>query len=256
MSGESLVHVPEETQEYLNLQTEMVRMHNHVQENKERLIVIVEGRDSAGKGGAIKNFTRYLNPRFYHIVALRAPDEVERGQWYFQRYVKELPAPGEIVFFDRSWYNRAVVEPVMGFCTEKQYTVFMKQVIEFEKMLIQDGIKIIKFWFSIKRNEQNLRLIDRKENPLKQWKLSTVDMQAQMKWDEYSRYKELMFEKTSTKKSPWVVIDGNNKNMARLEAQRYILSKMNYPRKGETKERLKVSPDILKIVPPRKTRVR
>lgn len=244
-----LVHVPPETEEYLNLQTELVRMHNHMQVTGQRMAVIVEGRDSAGKGGAILNFTRYLNPRNYRVIALRVPTNLEKGQWHFQRYVKELPAQGEIVFFDRSWYNRAVVEPVMGFCTPEQHKIFMKQVVPFEQMLIEDGIILIKFWFSISIEEQKNRLSDRGENPLKQWKLSTVDMQAQMKWKEYSRYKNRMFKRTSSKKSPWVVIKGNDKNKARLEAQRYILSHMEYPKKGDTGERLSIDTKILKVKP-------
>lgn len=248
MNSEKLIHVPLETEEYLNLQTEMVRMHNHIQDQGARVLVICEGRDTAGKGGAIKNFTRYLNPRYYRVVALPKPTEVERGQWYFQRYIEHLPNPGEIVFFDRSWYNRAVVEPVMGFCTDREYKVFMRNVVDLERMLIEDGIIIVKFWFSINIEEQKLRLVERKVNPLKQWKLSTVDVQAQMKWKDYTKFKNRMFKKTSSKKCPWVVIKGNDKNQARLEAQRYILGKMDYPKKGVTKERMEVDTELVSIL--------
>jgi polyphosphate kinase 2 len=236
-----------EDQEYLNLQTEMVRLQNWLIENNKRLVVIFEGRDSAGKGGAIMKFIRYINPRFYKVVALGKPTEQERGQWYFQRYIKELPNPGEIVFFDRSWYNRAVVEPVMGFCSQEQYDLFMNQVLQFEKMIIDDGIILIKLWFSINKDEQRSRLEERRTNPLISWKLSTVDMQAQMKWDDYTRYKEIMFEKTSTPLSPWVVIKGNNKNNARHEAIRYVLNQIPYEHKGLTGERLYPDPEIVQL---------
>ena len=172
--------------EYINLQIELVRMQDWIIKNNKRLLIIFEGRDSAGKGGAIMRFIRYINPRFYRVVALGKPSEVERGQWYFQRYLSHLPDPGEIAFFDRSWYNRAVVEPVMGFCTEAQHNLFMKQVTQVEKMLIEDGCMLIKFWFSIDKEEQNNRLDERRTNPLISWKLSTVDMQAQQKWNDYT----------------------------------------------------------------------
>lgn len=235
-------HSLEGNPEYLNLQTELVRMQKWIQAEGKRLLIIFEGRDSAGKGGAIMRFIRFLNPRAYRIVALSKPSDVERGQWYFQRYFKELPNPGEIVFFDRSWYNRAVVEPVMGFCSEQQYETFMRQVVELEKMMIEDGIQLVKFWFSIDTDEQKKRLEDRRTNPLQQWKLSTVDMQAQQKWDDYTHYKNLMFDKTGTEISPWVVIKGNNKDAARLEAMRYVVNLMDYPEKGDTGER--IEPDF------------
>ena len=237
-------------QEYLNLQTEMVRLQNWLIENDKRLVVLFEGRDSAGKGGAIMKFIRYINPRFYRVVALGKPTDQERKQWYFQRYIKEVPNPGEMVFFDRSWYNRAVVEPVMGFCTEDQYNTFMKQVLSFEEMIIEDGIILIKLWFSINKEEQKSRLEERRTNPLISWELSTVDMQAQMKWDDYTRLKELMFENTGTALSPWVVIKGDDKYRARHEAIRYVLNAIPYTHKGITGERLEPDQEVVKVFGP------
>ena len=234
--------------EYINLQIEMVRMQNWIVENNKRLLIIFEGRDSAGKGGAIMRFIRFINPRFYRVVALGKPSEIEKGQWYFQRYITHLPNPGEIVFFDRSWYNRAVVEPVMGFCSNDQYNLFMKQVTLFENMLMEDGCQIIKFWFSIDKEEQKKRLEERKSNPLINWKLSTVDMQAQLKWDDYTNYKMAMFEKTGTKTSPWIVVKGNDKDSARKETIRYVLNSIPYKQKGDTLERLEPKQDIFTII--------
>lgn len=239
----------ETDQEYINLQTEMVRMQNWLIENNKRLIVICEGRDSAGKGGAIMRFIRYINPRHYRVVALNKPTDEERTQWYFQRYIKELPRGGEIVFFDRSWYNRAVVEPVMGFCSEEQYSLFMKQVKQFENMLIEDGTILFKLWFSIDRDEQGKRLEERKTNPLISWKLSTVDMQAQMKWDDYTKYKQIMFEETGTKTAPWVIIKGNDKEVARKEAMRHVLSNVPYEYKGQYAERLIPDSSVIRTIP-------
>jgi polyphosphate kinase 2 len=220
--------------EYIQLQTEFVRLQQHIKDNNLRVVIIFEGRDTAGKGGAIMRFIRFLNPRLYRVVALSKPTEVERGEWYFQRYIYHLPGPGEIVFFDRSWYNRAVVEPVMEFCTVDQYDLFNQQVIQLEKMLSDDGMQIFKLWFSIDIEEQKFRLDERRSNPLKQWKLSTVDAQAQAKWDEFTKYKELMFDKTSTPQCPWIVIKGNDRERARIEAMRCILSQLSYAKKGET----------------------
>ncbi len=244
------LHSLENDPEYLNLQTEMVRMQNWTIENNKRLLIIFEGRDSAGKGGAIMRFIRFINPRFYRVIALDKPTEIEKGQWFFQRYIAHLPKPGNIVFFDRSWYNRAVVEPVMGFCTQDQYNLFLKQVVQLEKMLIEDGCQIIKFWFSIDIEEQKRRLEERKTNPLIHWKLSTVDMQAQYKWDDYTRYKEAMFKSTSTAHCPWVVIKGNNKDRARKEAIRYVLENVPYEKKGLTQERLSPDTSILQVLYP------
>ena len=241
------LHSLENDQEYINLQTEMVRMQNWLIENRKRLIILFEGRDSAGKGGAIMRFIRYINPRFYRVVALNKPTDDEKEQWYFQRYITHFPKPGEIIFFDRSWYNRAVVEPVMGFCTEAQYKLFMKQVIQFEDMIIEDGIMLIKLWFSIDQHEQTKRLEERKSNPLISWKLSSVDLQAQLKWDDYTFYKEKMFLETGTEKSPWVVIKGNNKDIARKEAIRYVLNSVQYDKKGLTGERIEPNRDIFTV---------
>lgn len=240
--------VLENDPEYLDLQVEMVRLQNWIIENNKRMVILFEGRDSAGKGGAIMRFIRYINPRHYRVVALNKPSDKERGQWYFQRYIEQLPTAGEIVFFDRSWYNRAVVEPVMGFCSKEQYVLFMKQVNEFEKMLIEDGTILIKFWFSIDQEEQNRRIEERKTNPLINWKLSTVDLEAQMKWDDYTKYKELMFKNSGTELSPWVVIKGNNKDKARKEAIRYVLNKIPYTHKGEAADRIQPDEDIYTLV--------
>lgn len=242
------LHSIEQDPEYINLQIEMVRMQYWMQENRQRLLIIFEGRDSAGKGGAILRFIRFINPRYYRVVALPKPSEIEKGQWYFQRYMAQLPNPGEIVFFDRSWYNRAVVEPVMEFCTPEQYELFLKQVVQVENMLIEDGVKIIKFWFSIDIQEQQRRLEERKINPLKQWKLSTVDIEAQQKWDNYTYHKEEMFKHTGTRKSPWINIKGNNKDNARKEAMRYVLNSISYSQKGATGERLTPDDNIVSII--------
>ena len=241
------LHALENDPEYIELQTEMVRMQNWLIETGNRLIVICEGRDSAGKGGAIMRFIRYINPRHYRVVALNKPTKQEKGQWYFQRYIQHFPSPGEIVFFDRSWYNRAVVEPVMGFCTREQYEKFIKQVVDFENMIIEDGIILFKLWFSIDKEEQKIRLEERKVNPLINWKLSTVDMQAQMKWDKYTKYKELMFEKTGTRTSPWIVIKGNDKDIARKEAMRYVLRNIDYGQKSQTQAKLENDPSIISV---------
>jgi polyphosphate kinase 2 len=234
--------------EYLSLQTELVRLQTHIQNENKRLLIIFEGRDTAGKGGGIMRFVRYLNPRWYRIVALNKPTEIERGQWYFQRYIEQFPNPGEIAFFDRSYYNRAVVEPVMGFCTPNQYEDFMVQVRQLEKMWIDDGIHIIKFWFSIDTDEQKKRLENRKTNPLQQWKLSTVDAVAQQKWKEYTAYKVAMFERTASDFCPWVVIKGNDKDTARLEAIRYVVNHFDYPLKGETGIVFTPQNDVIRVL--------
>lgn len=238
----------EKNHEYIQLQTEMVRMQNWLIESSKRLIVICEGRDSAGKGGAIMRFIRFINPRHYRVVALNKPTAEEKGQWYFQRYIKHFPSPGEIVFFDRSWYNRAVVEPVMGFCTEAQYNLFIKQVVQFENMLLEDGIIMFKIWFSIDKDEQNQRLEERKTNPLISWKLSTVDMQAQLKWDDFTRYKERMFDRTGTERSPWIVVKGNNKDLARMEAMKFVLNNIDYSQKGLTGVNLEYNDAVVRII--------
>lgn len=220
--------------ELLKLQGELVDLQQWVAKHKRRLCIIFEGRDAAGKGGSIRRFTEHLNPRSMRIAALTKPTAVEKGQWYFRRYIKELPDPGEIVFFDRSWYNRAVVEPVMGFCNKEEYDQFMVQVPEFEHMLYEDGVDIIKFWFSISKDEQEQRFKARLQNPLKRWKFSAVDREGQKRWDDYTFYKEQMFSKTHTSFSPWIIIKTNQKKQARLESIRYVLSRFEYDGKGNS----------------------
>ncbi|WP_200762885.1 polyphosphate kinase 2 [Nitrosophilus alvini] len=232
-------------EELKRLQIELIKMQNWIYENKKRLMIIFEGRDAAGKGGAIKRFTEHLNPRKYRVVALPKPSEVEAGQFYFQRYFKHLPNPGEIVFFDRSWYNRAIVEPAFGFCTQEQYEKFIKEVPEIEHALIDDGIIMIKFWFSISKETQKRRFEERMKNPLKQWKLSSVDIKAQKLWDKITFYKEEMFSKTHTTYSPWIIVNSNNKKLARLESIRYVLSQIPYDGKEKSRTSLHPDPDIV-----------
>ena len=227
--------------ELLKLQAELVELQQWVAKNKKRICIIFEGRDAAGKGGAIRRFTEHLNPRSMRVVALTKPTESEMGQWYFRRYIKELPEPGELVFFDRSWYNRAVVEPVMGFCNDDQYEKYMLQVPEFEHMLYKDGVVIIKFWFSISKDEQLRRFNSRLANPLKQWKFSPVDKEGQKRWDLYTKYKDKMFEKTHSSFSPWIIIKTNEKKKARLESIRHVLSQFNYD--GKRLSKTSITPD-------------
>ena len=227
------------------LQIELVKLQQWISKNKKRVIVIFEGRDAAGKGGNIRRFSEHLNPRSMQTVALTKPTETESGQWYFRRYIRKLPNPGEIVFFDRSWYNRAVVEPVMGFCDDKQYKKFMVQVPEFEHMLYEDDITIIKFWFSISKNVQEERFNARIENPLKRWKFSPVDKKGQALWDDYTAYKEQMFTKTHTAYSPWIIVKANDKKASRLESIRYVLSQFDYDGKHEAKVSLYPDPNIV-----------
>ncbi|MBT8384660.1 MAG: polyphosphate kinase 2 [Bacteroidia bacterium] len=231
--------------ELKKLQIELVKLQQWVSNNKKRVVIIFEGRDAAGKGGNIRRFTEHLNPRSMNLVALSKPTEIERGQWYFRRYIKELSNPGEIVFFDRSWYNRAVVEPVMGFCDDEQYNRFMLQVPEFEHMLYEDGVKIIKFWFSISKEEQKARFEARLQNPLKRWKFSPVDQKGQELWDKYTFYKEQMFSKTHTTYCPWIIIGANDKKVARLECMRYVLSQFEYPDKDKALTTLLPDPNIV-----------
>jgi polyphosphate kinase 2 len=238
-----------ETLSYINelrlLQIELVKLQHHIAKEQKRVAIIFEGRDAAGKGGNIRRFMEHLNPRSSRLVALNKPTEVEKGQWYFQRYIKELPNPGEIVFFDRSWYNRAVVEPVMGFCLEKQYKEFLVQVPEFEHMMYEDGVIIIKFWLSITKDEQLKRFESRRDNPLKRWKFSPVDKQGQILWDKYTHYKSEMFSKTHTTYSPWMIIKTNDKKVARLEAMRYVLSQFYYDGKSEAGTILNPDPNVV-----------
>jgi polyphosphate kinase 2 len=231
--------------ELAKLQTQLVNLQQWVYKNKKRVAILLEGRDAAGKGGTIKRFTEHLNPRTSRVVALNKPTEIEKGQWFFRRYISQLPEPGEIVFFDRSWYNRAVVEPVMGFCDQKQYEQFMVQVPEFEHMLYEDGVIIIKFWFSITKEEQNKRFKSRLDNPLKQWKFSPVDKKGQELWKEYTYYKEQMFAKTHTPFSPWIIVKTNNKKTARLESIRYVLSKFDYDGKSDTETVIQPDPNVI-----------
>jgi polyphosphate kinase 2 len=232
-------------QELIMLQIELVKLQNWVTETNSRVMILFEGRDAAGKGGAIKRFTNSLNPRSYRVVALPKPSDIEKGQFYFQRYMKELPNPGEIVFFDRSWYNRAVVEPVFNFCSQEQYDRFMLEVPEIEHALIDDGIIVIKFWFSISKESQLARFEERTHNPLKQWKLSPVDLQAQQMWDKVTYYKEEMFSRTHTGYSPWIIVNSNNKKKARLESIRYVLSTIPYTGKEKAKSTLHPNPEIV-----------
>ncbi len=209
-------------------QEELIKLQRWVIEKKKKVVILFEGRDAAGKGGAIRRITEYINPRHFRIVALNIPTEDERKQWFFQRYINELPNPGEIVFFDRSWYNRAVVEPVNGFCTEREYEVFMSQVNEFEKMLIQSDTYFIKFYFSISKKQQAKRFKEIQRNPLKMWKMTAVDERAQDLWDKYTQYKEKMFAATNTEHAPWVIINANKKAPARLKAITHILETIPY----------------------------
>ena len=231
--------------ELRKLQSEFVNLQKWISNKKMRVAVLFEGRDASGKGGSIKRFKEHLNPRNSRVVALTKPTDVERGQWYFRRYIKELPNPGEIVFFDRSWYNRAVVEPVMGFCTKKEYNQYMVQVPEFEHLLYEDNLIIIKFWFSISKEEQKKRFDSRLNNPLKQWKFSPVDLKGQDLWDQYTYYKEQMFSKTHTAFSPWIIVKTNSKKQARLESMRYVLSFFDYKEKGAAKIPLLPDPNVI-----------
>ncbi len=219
-----------EKQKY-RLQVELLKLQAWIKEKGQRVVLLFEGRDAAGKGGAIKRFMEHLNPRGAHVVALEKPSESERGQWYFQRYVQHLPTAGEIAMFDRSWYNRAGVERVMGFCSPEEYMEFMRQAPEFERHLVRSGVHLIKFWFSVSRNEQRRRFKERESHPLKQWKLSPIDMASLDKWDEYTKAKEAMFFYTDTADAPWTVIKSDCKKRARLNAMRYVLHKLSYTNK-------------------------
>jgi polyphosphate kinase 2 len=210
------------------LQIELLKLQNWIKRDGRRLVIVFEGRDAAGKGGTIKRFTEHLNPRGARVVALEKPTEREATQWYFQRYVRHLPAAGEIVLFDRSWYNRAGVERVMGFCTDEQYAEFIRQVPMFESMLTGDGIDLVKLWFSVSADEQRTRFAIRMVDPVRQWKLSPMDLQSLDKWQRYTDAKEAMFEATDTTTAPWTVVKSNDKKRARLEAMRYVLNLFDY----------------------------
>ncbi len=224
------------------LQIELLKMQNWVKETGQRIMILFEGRDAAGKGGTIKRFMEHLNPRGASVVALEKPSDAEQGQWYFQRYVKHLPTAGEIVMFDRSWYNRAGVERVMRFCSSTEYLEFMRQTPDLERMLVRSGIRLFKLWFSVSRQEQFRRFQQRRKDPLKQWKLSPIDMASLDKWDEYTEAKEAMFFYTDTADAPWTVIKSDDKKRARVNAMRYVLSQIPYPNKNPE---IKLEPDPL-----------
>ncbi|MGK9147844.1 polyphosphate kinase 2 [Plantibacter flavus] len=213
------------------LQIELLKLQNWIKANDRRLVVVFEGRDAAGKGGTIKRFTEHLNPRGARVVALEKPSARESTQWYFQRYVQHLPAAGEIVLFDRSWYNRAGVERVMGFCTPAQYDEFMRQAPAFEQMLVGDGIELVKFWFSVSADEQRTRFAIRQVDPVRQWKLSPMDLASLDKWGDYTRAKEAMLEATDTPDAPWTIVKSNDKKRARVEAMRHVLHRFDYDNK-------------------------
>jgi polyphosphate kinase len=235
--------------EYLKrpLQVELVKLQNWVKSAGERIVIVFEGRDAAGKGGTIKRFTEHLNPRGATVVALAKPSERERSQWYFQRYAPHLPAAGEIVMFDRSWYNRAGVERVMGFCTDAEYQEFMREAPEFERMLIRSGLHLTKFWFSVTPSEQRTRFIIRRVDPVRRWKLSPMDLESLDKWDSYTEAKEAMFHYTDSEHAPWTVVRSNDKKRARLEAIKHMLRKFDYD--GKDKEAIG-EPDKALIGPP------
>lgn len=219
-----------EKQKY-HLQVELLKLQAWVKSAKQKVVILFEGRDAAGKGGTIKRLMEHLNPRGARVVALEKPSELERGQWYFQRYVQHLPTAGEIVMFDRSWYNRAGVERVMGFCSDADYLEFMRQAPEFERNLVRSGVHLIKFWFSVSQEEQRRRFEERKAHPLKQWKLSPVDLASLDKWSAYTKAKEAMFFHTDTADAPWTVIKSDCKKRARLNAMRYVLHRLAYAKK-------------------------
>jgi polyphosphate kinase 2 len=228
------------------LQIELLKLQNWVKDTGQRLVILFEGRDAAGKGGTIKRFLEHLNPRGAQVVALEKPSERERGEWYFQRYVAHLPTAGEIVLFDRSWYNRAGVERVMGFCTDAQYRTFIEQAPEFERLLIGDGIALVKLWFSVSRAEQRTRFLIRRIDTLRQWKLSPTDLASLDRWDDYTVAKEAMFEQTDTEYAPWTVVKSNDKKRARINAMRYVLEQFDYARRDNS---VVATPDPLVVGP-------
>ena len=243
------IWVREETLEYerelTRLQIELLKLQNHVKEKGLKILMIFEGRDAAGKGGTIKRITEHLNPRGARVVALEKPSDIERTQWYFQRYTQYLPSAGEIVFFDRSWYNRAGVEPVMGFCTTEEHHEFLREVPEFEKMLVKSGIVLFKFYFSVSKKEQAKRFKKREIDPLKQYKLSPVDKESQNLWDKYTIAKFSMLMASNTDIAPWTVIKSDDKKRARLNCIRYLLSNIEYKKKTEEKDFFKIDKKIL-----------
>ena len=240
------LHRKEYLEQKRELQIELLKMQHWVKESGGRLMVVFEGRDAAGKGGTIKRFTENLNPRGARVVALEKPTEKEQSEWYLQRYVSHLPSAGEIVMFDRSWYNRAGVERVMGFCTQEEYEEFMREAPQFERMLIRSGLTLTKFWFSVTPAEQRTRFMNRQTDPVKRWKLSPVDMASLDKWDEYTEAKESMFFFTDLADAPWTVVKSNDKKRARLEAMRYVLSQIPY---ADCDEQVVGRPDPLIVGP-------
>ena len=232
----------------VRLQIELVKLQNWVQENGKRLVLVFEGRDTAGKGSSIRAFMEYLNPRKARVVALDKPTDEERGQWYFQRYIKELPSRGEMAFFDRSWYNRAGVERVMGFCTQAEYDDFIEHVPIFEKMLVTSGIHILKFYLSVSQHEQARRVDERRTNPLKHWKLSPNDIEAQRRWDDYTDAKNKLFELTDSEHAPWTIVKTEDKQRGRLEAMKFALNQFDYDDKDEE---VIGQPDPLIVTPAR-----
>ncbi|GGH51921.1 polyphosphate kinase 2 [Frigidibacter albus] len=222
---------PAYEREKLKLQAELLKAQIWAQETGQKFVILFEGRDAAGKGGTIKRFMEHLNPRFARIVALNKPSEVERGQWFFQRYIQQLPTAGEMVFYDRSWYNRAGVERVMGFCSPSDYLEFMRQTPDLERMLVRSGVQLYKYWFSVTREEQRKRFAARHTDPLKRWKLSPIDLASLDKWADYTEAKEAMFFYTDTADSPWVIVKSNDKKRARVNCMRHFLSSIDYPDK-------------------------
>jgi polyphosphate kinase 2 len=216
------------------LQVELLKAQNWVKETGQRIVLLFEGRDAAGKGGTIKRFMEHLNPRGARVVALEKPSERERSQWYFQRYIQHLPAAGEIVFFDRSWYNRAGVERVMNFCTPNEYLDFMRQCPDLERMFVNSGVRLYKYWFSVTREEQQRRFRSRMNDPLKQWKLSPIDRASMDKWDDYTEAKEAMFFFSDTADAPWIVIKSDDKKRARLNCMQHFLSSLDYPNRDHS----------------------
>jgi len=214
-------------------QVELIKLQEHLEKHNEKMIILMEGRDASGKGGAIRRITRYMNEKHYKVVALGKPSDVQKTQWYYQRYVEQFPSGGEIVIFDRSWYNRAMVEPVFGFCTQEEYEVFMKSVPKFEADLILHGFKFLKIYLSVTKEEQATRFAEREENPLKKWKLSEIDLQMQSRWEEFTEKKYNMLKHTNTKKSPWTIIRSDSKFLARLNSIKVILNSVDYEGRDE-----------------------
>ncbi len=218
--------------EKAKLQAELLKVQIWAQETGQKFVILMEGRDAAGKGGTIKRFMEHLNPRYARVCALTKPSDVEKGQWFFQRYIAHLPTAGEMVFYDRSWYNRAGVERVMGFCTPSEYLEFMRQAPELERMLVRSGIRLHKYWFSVTREEQRARFAARETDPLKMWKLSPIDKASLDRWDDYTEAKEAMFFYTDTADAPWVIVKSNDKKRARLNCMRHFLTTLDYPNKN------------------------